>query len=77
MARLNKFDVEALLASYDRNPVAALTLALAKVLDRPGQPWADLLAAAPLDSGRRQALLRLDQNALDGLLRELNEQRSL
>lgn len=77
MPRLNKFDVEALLDDYDRDPIAALSLALAKVLDRPGEPWADLVAAAPLGSERRQALLRLDQTALDDLLRELNEQRSL
>ena len=77
MPRLNKFDVEALLDDYDRDPIAALSRALAKVLDRPGEPWADLVAAAPLDSARRQALLGLDQTALDNLLRELNEQRSL
>ena len=77
MPRLNKFDVEALLGDYDRDPIAALSRALAKVLARPVEPWADLVAAAPLDSDRRQALLGLDQTALDNLLRELTEQRSL
>ena len=77
MPRLSKFDVEVLLDDYDRDPIAALSRALAKVLDRPVEPWADLVAAAPLDSDRRQALLALEQTALDNLLRELNEQRSL
>ena len=77
MSRLNKFDVEALLGAYDRDPVAALTVALAKVLDRPSAGWEALVAAGPFDAGRRALLLAGDQAALDRLAAELNELRSL
>ena len=77
MTRLNKFDVEAMLNGYDANPVAALTSALAKVLDRPGADWGSLVAAAPFDDSRRALLLAGDQAALDRLVADLNELRTL
>ncbi len=77
MARLSKFDVEVLLAGYDNDPVAALTQALAKVLDRAGATWVELIAAAPFPAERRQRLLEFTTAALDDLLRELNELRTL
>jgi hypothetical protein len=77
MARLNKSDVEALLDAYDTNPVGALTVALSKVLVAPSATWEQLLELAPLDAGRRRALLARDQPALDSLARELNELRTL
>lgn len=77
MARLSKFDVEVLLAGYDDDPVAALTHALAKVLDRAGATWVELIAAAPFPAERRQRLLAGTTDALDELLRELNELRAL
>lgn len=77
MARLRKSDVEALLTSYDADPVAALTAALRRVLELPAADWPTLLDAAPLDAGRATRLRRGDQRALDELAAELNEQRSL
>ena len=77
MARLNKFDAEALLNGYDADPVGTLTAALAKVLDCPGTEWDDLLAAAPFEPSRRSALAAREPAALDELARELNEMRSL
>ena len=77
MSRLNKFDVEALLRAYDHDPVAALAVALAKVLDRPAAGWAALVAAAPFDPERRALLLAGDQAALDRLAADLNELRTL
>ena len=77
MARLTKFDVEALLGDYDTDPVGALTRALAKVLDRPGASWAEVVAAAPLSAEARTALASGDTAALDDLARLLNEMRDL
>jgi hypothetical protein len=77
MARLTKFDVEALLGGYDTNPIDALTRALAKVLDRPGASWTDLLAVAPLTAEARTALRAGETAALDDLARLLNEMRDL
>ena len=77
MTRLRKVDVERLLASYDGDPVGALTEAMRTVLDRPGDGWASLLAASGL-SPERVALLRTgNQGALDDLAAELNELRTL
>lgn len=77
MTRLNKFDAEALMNSYDADPQAALAVALATVLDRPGAAWPELVHLAPLDEQRKQALLSGSQAALDDLARELNELRTL
>ena len=77
IARLRKADVEALLDDYDSDPVAALTVALRRVLDHPQAEFADLVADAPIDDERRAELLRHNTDALDGLLRELNELRTL
>lgn len=77
MARLTKRDAEALMASFDIDPCAALTVALARLLDLPGATWEQLLAAAPLTAERRTALAAGDQRALDHLAAELNENRTL
>jgi hypothetical protein len=77
IAILKKVDVEQLLDAYDADPVGALTAALRLVLDRPHDSWAELIAIAPLDGDRRAALDALAPSALDGLLRELNELRTL
>jgi len=77
MGRLRKSDVEALLDDYDADPVGALADALRHVLDRPDATWQELLTAAPIDTARRTALLAGDTEALDELVRELNEQRTL
>lgn len=77
MPSLRKRDVEALLASYDHDPVAALTAALRVVLALPHAGFDELLAAAPIDDVRRVGLARHDLAALDDLARELNETRTL
>lgn len=76
IGRLKKVDAERLLADYDADPIAALTSALRIVLDMPDAEWAALLAAAPLDDGRRQRLREADESTLDQLAAELNERRS-
>lgn len=75
IARLTKFDVERLLAEFDTEPVAALTAALQRVLDRPGDRWEQLLDLAPLTHDRRRRLLAADAAACDELAAELNELR--
>jgi hypothetical protein len=77
IAALKKTDVERLLADYDDDPLGALTTALRSALQMRDATWAELLAAAPLDAGRRQLLLSGDEAALDRLAAELNERRSL
>jgi hypothetical protein len=42
----------------------------------PDGEWAALLAAAPIDYGRRRRLLAADETTLDQLAAELNERRS-
>lgn len=75
--RLTKAEVVALLESYDAGPIPALTAALASLLDRPGEQWPALVAAAPFSPARRAALLREEPDALDALAAELNEVRRL
>lgn len=77
IARLSKRHVELLLDGYDADPVGALTAALRVVLQRPDHDWPALIDAAPLDADRRAHLLECRQPALDDLLRELNELRTL
>ena len=77
IAALTKAQVERLLADYDVDPIGALTRALRRVLRMPDATWLELLAAAPIDAGRRQLLLSGDQTSLDRLAAELNERRRL
>lgn len=77
IGKLKKSDVERLLTDYDCDPIVALRTALRIVLDLPDAGWDDLLAAAPLDTGRRQALMRGDESTLHELAAELNECRTL
>ena len=77
IARLTKADVEHLLANYDADPSAALTIALRIVLEMPEADWTGLVATARFDDDRRRLLLSHDEASLDQLTRELNETRSL
>ena len=77
IAALTKAQVERLLADYDADPIGSLTRALRRVLRMPDATWPELLAAAPIDAGRRQLLLSGDQASLDRLAAELNERRRL
>ena len=74
---MKKTDAERLLADYDADPSAALTIALRIVLDMPDADWAALIATASFDEHRRRQLLSHDEASLDQLARELNESRSL
>jgi len=74
---LKKRDVEALLDTYDSDPVGALTTALQVVLERPDATWPELIARASLSQSRSAALLVGEQGALDSLAAELNELRHL
>ena len=69
--------MEALLGSYDDDPIAALTAALRIVLDRADDSWPELIRAGDFTETRAAALLVGDQGALDALAGELNELRAL
>lgn len=77
MARLRKPDVEILLATYDADPVDALTVALRRVLDRPDATWPELLGASGLPDDTVEALRTGRPTALDDLATTLNELRTL
>lgn len=76
---LHKSDVEALLATADRDPAGALRTALATVFARTHATFDELIAAAALPGGLPLDLIhglrsRLD-SALDHLIAHLNEER--
>lgn len=77
VAGLRKRDVETLLADYDRDPVAAITVAMRKVLGQPDADYTTLVRMAPFDDERRARLLAIEVDSLDALARELNEVRTL
>jgi hypothetical protein len=82
VAHLTKRDVEQLLATYDDDPVGALTVALRRVVAAGNAPasrvsWPQLVTLAIDDPERRARLLTRDVDALDELARELNERRGL
>jgi len=75
--RLRKADVERLLADYDADPIATLTVALRVALATPDATWETLLERAPIEPERRERLRSGDEGALDELAAELNENRCL
>lgn len=77
MSRLTKYDAEALLRGYDADPVDALLTALRVVTNRPEGTWPELVHLASADPDRRTALEAGDPFALDALVAELNELRTL
>lgn len=77
MTALKKRDVEALLDRYDAEPVAALTDALRVALDRPDLEFTALVKLAGFSCARRIRLQAQEPAALDELLTELNELRTL
>lgn len=77
MSRLRKGDVERMMGGYDLDPVGALTVALRRVLELPDAPWDVLLVAAGFSDHERARLHAGDPEALDALVRDLNELRAL
>lgn len=77
MTALRKRDVEVLLDRYDTDPVAALTDALRVALDRPDLDFTALVKLAGFSCARRIRLQAQEPAALDELLTELNELRTL
>ncbi len=75
--RLTKADALTLLVTYDRDPIAALSVALRRLLERPHGTWPELVGAIEADPCRRDALVAGQLEALDELAAELNERRGL
>jgi hypothetical protein len=71
--RLSKADAEVLLATFDADPVAALTRALRIVRGTSHASWETLVSGLP----HAQRLLALDISSLDRLAAELNETRTI
>ena len=66
-----------MLDSYDEDPIAALTTALSLTLEADQPSWASLVHLAGVTQLQRHALLAHDTVALDELLKQLVENRSL
>ncbi len=75
--RLTKLDVELMLATYDDDPVEALSRALSILVGREGLGFDQLLVEAGLSEARTAMLMAREQRSLDELLAELNERRTL
>lgn len=75
--RLAKRDVELMLATYDDDPVGALSRALILLVGRDGLDFDQLVVEAGLSEARTALLMAREQRALDELLAELNERRTL
>jgi hypothetical protein len=74
-ALLTKHDVESLLATYDTQPKAALITALRKCLGMPYATWETLIECAAPQPEESVRLLSLNTDALDALVKTLNETR--
>jgi hypothetical protein len=77
MHRLSKADVEALLQTYDTEPIASLTRALSVVLGNEFATWQEALEQLPSDTFNITALLQEEIVHLDALVKRLVENRSL
>jgi hypothetical protein len=77
MHRLSKADVEALLQTYDTDPIASLTRALSVVLGNELATWQEALEQLPSDTFNISALLQEEIVHLDALVKRLVENRSL
>jgi hypothetical protein len=75
--KLKKAEVESMLDSYDEDPVTALTTALSLTLEADQPSWAYLVQLAGVTELQRNALLAHETVALDELLKQLVENRSL
>ena len=74
-ALLTKHDVESLLATYDTQPKTALITALRKCLGMPNATWETLVECAAPQPEESDRLLSLNTDALDALVKTLNETR--
>ena len=72
---LTKGDVEEMLATYDTQPVIALRNALRKCFGMPHATWVTLIELAAKQSDEINQLLSLNTDALDDLVKALNETR--
>jgi hypothetical protein len=72
---LTKGDVEEMLATYDTQPVMALRNALRKCFGMPHATWVTLIELVAKQSDEINQLLSLNTDALDDLVKALNETR--
>jgi hypothetical protein len=72
---LTKRDVEEMLATYDTQPVVALRNAVRKCFGMPHATWATLIELAAKQTDDISQLLALNTDALDNLVKTLNETR--
>jgi hypothetical protein len=72
---LTKRDVEEMLATYDTQPEVALRNALRKCFGMPHATWATLIELAAKQTDDISQLLALNTDALDNLVKTLNETR--
>lgn len=74
--RLTKRHVEILMESYDSDPVASLTQALTQIVGA-FSSWDELVEALPVQRQVQERLRAHDTSAMDDLVKQLVEFRSL
>lgn len=77
MRKLSKREVEALLAEYDKDPASALLAALQILIPERPDNWEEAVNSLPLDDATKRQLRDRSLAALDSLVKQLVETRSL
>lgn len=77
MRKLSKRDVEALLAEYDSSPTDALLCALKILLPQRPSTWNEAVGLLDIDDATKTALRNENTSALDALVKQFVETRSL
>jgi hypothetical protein len=74
---LTKKEVETLMLTYDADPVGSLCNTISALLGVPATTWTQLLALLPPAFAESKELMNQDVTALDELVKQLVEQRTL
>jgi len=74
---LTKKDVEALMSTYDANPVGSLCIALSVLLRVQVTQWEQAMALLPSPFAESKELKQQDVAAMDELVKQLVERRAL
>jgi hypothetical protein len=74
---LTKQQVESLLNTYDRDPAGSLQLAISSLLDTECSTWESMTTLMPQKYTASGSLARQETSAMDDLVKQLVEHRSL
>jgi hypothetical protein len=74
---LTKKEVEALLETYDHDPVGSLCTAVSSLLEVDCPTWESMMALLPMRYAVSGSLARQETAAMDDLVKQLVEHRAL